>query len=128
MFMSSLPTAAALQKFRENPAERTPAEPGTLAPVRQRVFVEDSRNDGTYLRATWHAEGRQFVVSTWRDDVCTGAVRVPASSAPELITLLADGLADAATRPIEVPPTPQPGVRERVQRWVASTLRRHQAA
>jgi hypothetical protein len=94
--------------------------------VRQRVF--DSRNDGTYLRATWHAEGRQFVVSTWRDDVCTGAVRVPASSAPELIGLLADGLADAATRPIEVPPTPAPGAWERAHRWVATTWHRRRAA
>lgn len=123
MSVMSLATAGALQLFERDPAERRSAEPGTLAPVRQRVFVEDSRNDGTYLRATWHAEGRQFVVSTWRDDVCTGAVRVPASSAPELISLLAEGLADAATRPIEVPPTPQPGLLTRVQRWVTAKRR-----
>jgi hypothetical protein len=91
------------------------------------VFVQDSRNDGTYLRATWHAEGRQFVVSTWRDDVCTGAVRVPAADAPQLITLLDDGLADAASRPVELPPTPAPSLWTRAQRWVSTSLRRHAA-
>lgn len=111
------------------PPEQTAGDGGTLRSVRQRVFVEDSRSDGTYLRATWHAEGRQFVVSAWRDDVCTGAVRVPVGAAPELISLLADGLADAATRPIEAPPTPAatPGLRHRVQRW-ATNLRRRSAA
>jgi hypothetical protein len=60
--------------------------------------------------------------------VCTGAVRVPASAAPELITLLAEGLGDAATRPIEVPPTPTPRWWDRAQRWVQSGLRRGRAA
>ena len=59
------------------------------------MFVEDARRDGTYLRATWHADGRQFVVSTWTDDVCTGAVRIPVEQAAELIGLLADGMAEA---------------------------------
>jgi hypothetical protein len=67
--------------------------------MRRRVFIEDARRDGTYLRVTWHAEGGQFVVSTWNDEVCTGAVRVPAAEAAPLIGLLADGLADAATSP-----------------------------
>jgi len=66
---------------------------------RRRVFVEDARRDGAYLRATWHAEGRQFVVSTWTDDLCTGAVRVPVERAADLIGLLADGMADATAPP-----------------------------
>jgi hypothetical protein len=63
---------------------------------RRRVFVEDARANGLFLRTTWHPEGRQFVVSTWNGEVCTGAVRVPVEGAAELISLLADGLADAA--------------------------------
>lgn len=67
------------------------------------MFVEDARGNGLYLRTTWHPEAQQFVVSTWHDEVCTGAVRVPAAAAAELIALLADGLADAVDHP-EAPP------------------------
>jgi len=67
------------------------------------VFLEDARGNGLYLRTTWHPEAQQFVVSTWHDEVCTGAVRIPAAAAAELIALLADGLADAADHP-EQPP------------------------
>jgi hypothetical protein len=87
-------------------------------PVRRRVFVEDSRRDGTFLRVTWHPDGGQFVVSTWHDEVCTGAVRVPAEDAAPLIGLLADGLADAATRPA-APPAPA-----RHRGWATSVLAR----
>ena len=47
--------------------------------MRRRVFIEDARHNGVYLRTTWHDEAGQFVISTWNDDVCTGAVRVPAA-------------------------------------------------
>ena len=70
---------------------------GSGRPVRQRAFVEDARRNGKYLRATWHREGSQFVLSTWDGDVCTGAVRVAAADAADLISLLADGLADVST-------------------------------
>lgn len=83
--------------------------------LRTRVFIEDSRANGLYLRTTWHAEENQFVISTWDDTVCTGAVRVPAEQAAALIGLLADGLADAATRHrrlVAVPPA-EPAARGR---------------
>jgi hypothetical protein len=63
------------------------------------VIIEDARRDGHYLRVTWHQEARQFNVSTWRDDVCTGAARLSAADAAELAALLVDGLADAAASP-----------------------------
>jgi hypothetical protein len=66
---------------------------------RRRVLIEDARRDGSYLRTTWHAERRAFVVSTWRGEVCTGAVRVPVAAAGELARLLIDGLTHAATTP-----------------------------
>jgi hypothetical protein len=66
---------------------------------RRRVLIEDARHDGSYLRTTWHAERQAFVVSTWRNEVCTGAVRVPVAAAGKLARVLIDGLADAVTTP-----------------------------
>jgi hypothetical protein len=63
---------------------------------RRRVFLEDVRGNGTYLRATWHPERRTFVVSTWVGEVCTGAVRLPAADATELVGLVVDGLSELA--------------------------------
>ena len=90
---------------------------------RRRVFVEDARGDGSYLRATWHPERRAFVLSTWRGDVCTGAVRMPVGSAGELVHVLVDGIAEAATRPNEPPapvgtPTTTRDVLARARAWI----------
>ena len=71
--------------------------------TRRRLFIEDARRNGLYLRTTWHPEARQFVISTWNDDVCTGAVRVPVAEVAQLIGLLADGLADVAAVPPQAP-------------------------
>lgn len=80
---------------------------GERTSVRRRVLIEDARRNGHHLRATWHAESRQFVFSTWRDDVCTGAARVAVEDVAELTGLLVDGLADSASTK---PPTPSPRV------------------
>jgi hypothetical protein len=64
---------------------------------RHRVLIEDARRDGHHLRATWHPDVRQFVVSTWHADVCTGATRLAVDDVAQLTGLLVDGLADAAT-------------------------------
>jgi hypothetical protein len=71
---------------------------------RHRVLIEDARRNGHHLRATWHPDTRQFVLSTWNADVCTGAVRLAVSDVAELTGLLTDGLAEAATR-MSTPPT-----------------------
>jgi hypothetical protein len=78
--------------------------PGT-SPARRRVFVEDARRNGQFLRVTWHAEQQQFVVSNWDDNLCVGATRIPVDQVPELVSLLVDGLAEAAS------PTPPPAER-----------------
>jgi hypothetical protein len=70
--------------------------PGTPS-TRRRVFVEDARRNGQFLRVTWHGEQQQFVVSNWDGNLCVGATRVPVESIPELVSLLVDGLAEAAT-------------------------------
>ncbi len=66
---------------------------------RRRIFVEDARRNGQFLRVTWHGDRQQFVVSNWEDSVCVGATRVPVAQAPSLVGLLVEGLADAAAHP-----------------------------
>lgn len=86
---------------------------GERSALRRRVLVEDIRRDGHHLRVTWHPAERQFVVSTWHKDVCTGAARVSSVDAAELTRLLVDGLAEAATaaeRPSRKLPATKPGL------------------
>lgn len=64
-----------------------------------RVLIEDTRENGQYLRVTWHRDAGQFVLSHWRDDTCVAATRIDPAAAADLVRLLADGLADAATGP-----------------------------
>lgn len=64
----------------------------------RRVFVEDQRRDGKFLRVTWHGDRRTFVVSTWDGSVCVGATRVPVEQASALIEVFARGLAEAASQ------------------------------
>ena len=96
---------------------------------RHRVFIEDARRNGAYLRATWHPERRVFVLSTWSGDVCTGAVRLPAADAADLVGLVADGLAEVAVPPAapaaasapaagRTGPTRWAALRRRVARWL----------
>ena len=69
----------------------------STASARRRVFVEDARRNGQFLRVTWHAEQQQFVISNWDGNLCVGATRVPVESIPDLVSLLVEGLAEAAT-------------------------------
>jgi hypothetical protein len=65
---------------------------------RRRVLIEDARGNDRHLRATWHPETRQFVVSTWIGDTCTGAARLPAEEVADLTSLLLDGINEADAR------------------------------
>jgi hypothetical protein len=112
---------------RSAPLDTGPARMHTRAmgdgtAFRRRVLIEDARRDGSYLRTTWHAERRAFVVSTWRGEVCTGAVRVPVAAAGELARLLIDGLTQAATTPAPTGPTARtrgrPDVLARARAWL----------
>jgi hypothetical protein len=88
---------------------------------RHRVFVEDARRNGSYLRATWHPDRRMFVLSTWNGDVCTGAVQLPAAEAADLIGLVADGLAEMAETASPRRPPVGKGrgdLRTRLTRWL----------
>jgi hypothetical protein len=66
--------------------------------IGRRVIVEDMRRDDTFMRITWHADERIFVVSHWRGEVCVAATRIPVDAVPDLVNLLVRGLADAGVR------------------------------
>lgn len=85
---------------------------------RRRVLIEDARHDGHHLRVTWHPDNRQFVVSTWAHDVCTGAARVAVEDAGDLANLLVDGVTDVASRGAETAAVPPgaPGLGGMLQR------------
>ena len=63
----------------------------------RRVIVEDVRRDDTFMRVTWHAGERVFVVSHWTGEVCVAATRIPIDAAPDLVNLLVKGLSESAT-------------------------------
>lgn len=48
------------------------------------------------LRVSWHAEQGCVVLSTWKDDRCTGSARLGPHEAAALVAQLADGLAGLA--------------------------------
>ncbi len=84
---------------------------------RTRVLVDDTRRNGAFLRVTWHPEGRQFVVSNWDGQVCVGATRVDVQDAARIMGLLADGLADAASRPPTEEPRAPSSLRQVLLDW-----------
>ena len=82
------------------------------------MLIEDARRNGHHLRVTWHPDTRQFVVSTWSLDVCTGSARLAVEDVPDLTSLLVDGLTEAATSaaPAAAVPATRPGVAGLVDR------------
>jgi hypothetical protein len=93
---------------------------GQRSTKRHRVFIEDARRNGSYLRATWHPDRRIFVLSTWNDDVCTGAIRLPAAEAVELVGLIVDGLGEMAGSPRVERGGRRADLRTRLTRWFRS--------
>ncbi len=60
----------------------------------RRVFVEDLRREGSFLRCTWRPRRGAFVLSVWQGDVCTGSVQLSPPDAARLNAALAEGLAE----------------------------------
>jgi hypothetical protein len=82
-----------------------------------RVFIEDVRRNGGFLRVTWHDDARTFVVSNWEGDVCVGASRVDVQGAAKLVGLLTDGIAAAATAPPRAAPPAPTSLRALLENW-----------
>jgi hypothetical protein len=57
----------------------------------------DARTPLRRMQATHHPDQRVVVVSLWHENVCTATFRLPVTDAPELIGVLVDALATAAT-------------------------------
>jgi hypothetical protein len=77
-----------------------------------RVLIADVRENGTYIRVTWHSDRSTFVLSHWDNNGCIAATRVSVDDVPQLIGLLTNGLADALASERAVPP-PAPARRVR---------------
>ena len=65
-------------------------------PTTGSVFVDDRGGDRA-LRVTWHPEADVVVLSLWRDNVCAGSFRLPATEVPALLATLAAGLSVASS-------------------------------
>jgi hypothetical protein len=72
-----------------------------------RVLIADVRDNGTYIRVTWHADRSTFVLSHWDNNGCIAATRVSVDDVPQLIGLLTNGLANALASERAVPPPAQ---------------------
>ena len=68
----------------------------TPLPARGEWFP-DARPGDRALRVTWHLEMGCVVLSTWRDGGCVSTTRLSPDEAARLISVLADGLAAAAS-------------------------------
>jgi hypothetical protein len=66
------------------------------------VFL-DARGEGRALRLTWHHEADVVVLSLWRDRICSGTFRLPATDVAAFVDALVEGLADAVPEPPTAP-------------------------
>ncbi len=71
--------------------------PPRALPTTGSVFLDDRGGDRA-LRVTWHPEADVVVLSLWRENVCAGSFRIPATDVPALIAALASGLARAPAK------------------------------
>jgi hypothetical protein len=72
-------------------------------PTQGAVFF-DPRDEGRFLRVSFHEALGVFVLSLWKDDTCLGTFRLPADEAPRLIhamvgALVGDGEATGSAGP-----------------------------
>jgi len=62
-------------------------------PLLRATALSDLRGERRALQVTWHEQDDAFVVSTWRAGKCVASVRLAPADAANLISALADGLA-----------------------------------
>lgn len=74
---------------------------GIATGPRRELFVDER---GSALRATWHRERGQVVVSLWHDDVCVGTVRLEPDDATRLAGFLVGHLGELASEAMATPP------------------------
>ncbi|HEX5018717.1 MAG TPA: hypothetical protein VFX15_14160 [Actinomycetes bacterium] len=73
---------------------------GRVSPIPQQGAVfYDPRDEGRFLRVSYHPEQQLFVLSWWRDSTCLGTFQLDPVEAPRLIHAIASGLAPAEFSP-----------------------------
>ena len=65
-------------------------------PAQGTVFF-DPRDEGRFLRVSFHDDLGVFVLSLWRDDTCLGTFRLAADEAPRLIHAMVTAPSSAVT-------------------------------
>ncbi len=60
-------------------------------PAKGTVFF-DPRDEGRFLRVSYHEDLGVFVLSLWRDDTCLGTFRLATEEAPRLIHAMVTAL------------------------------------
>ena len=67
---------------------------GSVSPIPQQgaVFF-DPRDEGRFLRVSYHDDKDLFVLSWWRGSTCLGTFHLDPAEAPRLIHAIAAGLA-----------------------------------
>ena len=68
-------------------------EPVSPLPTQGAVFF-DLRDEGRFLRVSFHDALGVFVLSLWKDDTCLGTFRLAADEAPRLIHSMVSALVD----------------------------------
>lgn len=81
------------------------------------VVLGDSRDDGRFLRATWHPSTHTVVFSHWSGTVCTASTPVKLLEASKVVDLLVAALAELAKVASEASAPP-----ERPSRWMSGPL------
>jgi hypothetical protein len=61
-------------------------------PVEGEVFL-DTRDEGRWMRLSWHHEDELVVFSIWRAHTCVATFRLGSDDVPKLIESLVNGLA-----------------------------------
>jgi hypothetical protein len=65
--------------------------------------LPDVRGDGRAVRVSWHPEVGAVVLSLWHDGRCTATARLAPDTVGQLVGVLVEGLAAAATAPRDAP-------------------------
>jgi hypothetical protein len=63
----------------------------------RREWFDDARDDSRRMEVSWHHEEGLVIVSFWAGHLCRATFRMPARDAPDLIHLLVDAVAEAAS-------------------------------
>ena len=75
---------------------------GSVSPIpHQGAVFFDPRDEGRFLRVSYHDDAGIFVLSWWRDSTCLGTFQLDPAEAPRLIHAIAAGLAGPSVTEVQ---------------------------